>query len=72
MKEGWLCPRCGRINAPFTMYCDCKEHHDNNAKVYSIDISECKRGNHDWKLDLYSSAIKCRCSRCGIVKYDTL
>ena len=24
MQEGWLCPRCGRINAPFVTYCGCK------------------------------------------------
>ena len=76
MKEGWLCPRCRRINAPFTMYCDCKETHDDNIKVNdatAIDISECKRGNHDWELDAgISSAINYRCRRCGIVKYDTL
>ena len=24
MQEGWLCPRCGRINAPFVNYCGCK------------------------------------------------
>lgn len=21
--EGWICPRCGRANAPFNMTCDC-------------------------------------------------
>lgn len=24
MKEGWICPRCGKVNAPFAMSCDCK------------------------------------------------
>lgn len=23
MKEGWLCPRCGRINNPLLLHCDC-------------------------------------------------
>ena len=23
MKEGWICPRCNRVNAPFMPYCDC-------------------------------------------------
>lgn len=24
MKKGWICPRCGKVNAPFAMSCDCK------------------------------------------------
>lgn len=24
MKEGWICPRCGKVNAPFIGWCDCK------------------------------------------------
>ena len=24
MNKPWECPRCKRINAPFTPYCDCK------------------------------------------------
>lgn len=22
-EEGWLCPRCGRVNAPWVRQCDC-------------------------------------------------
>lgn len=21
--KGWLCPKCGRVNAPFLPHCDC-------------------------------------------------
>lgn len=61
MKEGWLCPRCGRINAPFAMYCDCK----NVDVTTGIDISECIK---DWLLDTLgiSTAIEYRCRRCGV------
>ena len=24
VKEGWICPRCGKVNAPFMPNCDCK------------------------------------------------
>lgn len=23
VQQGWLCPRCGRINAPWLPACDC-------------------------------------------------
>jgi len=23
MQEGWVCPKCGRVNAPFMDHCDC-------------------------------------------------
>lgn len=38
MQEGWLCPRCGRINAPFVNYCECKE--DTNRGAILKDINE--------------------------------
>ena len=25
MLEGWKCPECGRINAPFVDHCPCKD-----------------------------------------------
>ena len=24
MKEGWICPRCGKVNSLFMPNCDCK------------------------------------------------
>ena len=28
MKEGWLCPRCKKINAPWVSQCTCTEYHE--------------------------------------------
>lgn len=43
---GWICPRCGKVNAPFVPNCSCTE---------SVTTSTC--GNetvvmHDYKPDL--------------------
>ena len=34
MKEGWICPRCDKVNAPFIEQCTCK--------AFDIDCV------HDW------------------------
>lgn len=46
MQEGWICPRCGRVNAPFMPNCDCKpdeaiSNADSGAtkKVYNSEIT---------------------------------
>ena len=56
MKEGWLCPRCGTINAPFVIQCSC-------AKPVSNDISGCLNGNHQWEccgISTRGSTYRCR------------
>ena len=25
MQEGWICPKCGKVNAPWKDSCDCKK-----------------------------------------------
>lgn len=43
MKEGWICPRCGKVNAPFMGWYDCKP----NDKPVSNAEDECPCGyNH--------------------------
>ena len=47
MKEGWICPRCGKVNAPFAMSCDCKPSSASNfPKEFGHDDMDCR---HDWK-----------------------
>ena len=40
MNEGWICPRCKRVNAPFTPYCDCQV---NNRANYTAQV-DCING----------------------------
>lgn len=59
MKEGWICPRCGRVNAPFTPYCDCK---------LNISSNMC---NHNWIPNgVSTSGTHYRCTKCGQTKTE--
>ena len=42
MQEGWLCPRCKKVNAPWVPHCDCKSE----DKESSQKINESKWGYH--------------------------
>lgn len=33
MKEGWLCPRCKKVNAPWVSQCTCNETITTNIPV---------------------------------------
>lgn len=64
MKEGWICPRCGKINAPFIASCGCKPLVTNNAVD---DIDGC---DHDWCFVSGGATtegpfMRMVCSKCG-------
>lgn len=61
MNTGWLCPRCGRINAPFVCHCDCQEEFRSN-----ITTGEC---NHQWELSgMNTGGSHYTCKLCGAHK----
>lgn len=69
MKEGWICPRCGKVNAPFIGWCDCKP----DEAISNAD-SECPCGwEHQWRIMVcYDNAvgdgITYICDKCGATK----
>ena len=69
MKEEWICPRCGKVNAPFMLNCDCKL----DEAISNAD-SECGcGGKHEWHIisnwgNLYSDRVTYICDKCGKIK----
>lgn len=47
-EQGWECPRCGRINAPWVRQCDCSR---GNWTITTSDWTYPSKGSHDewWK-----------------------
>lgn len=73
MRKGWLCPRCGSINAPFISQCTCKSNikKELSNTQKSNDISECLQGYHKWEcwsIDTFGTTY--RCSVCGKTKKE--
>lgn len=39
MKEGWICPKCGKVLAPFIPQCDCYKQYRNEQTIYPVKTS---------------------------------
>lgn len=64
MKEGWICPRCGKVNAPFIASCDCKPAVTNGA------LDNADGCNHEWMTaSIGATTVGCYtqlvCRKCG-------
>ena len=33
MQEGWICPRCGKVNAPWNPWCSCEPKQISNTNT---------------------------------------
>lgn len=71
MKKGWLCPRCGTVNAPFIGQCTCKQDVTKDRSNISdlTNMCACQQGEHKWKLlGIYTGGTTYICEICGKTK----
>lgn len=50
MNEGWLCPRCKRVNAPWVSSCPCHEISESRLNLYA------STADFDWDKTQFATA----------------
>ena len=72
MLEGWICPRCKRVNAPWVDHCDCNENTRNSNFSNETPCSDKDCCKHKWVVTGVSTAgTHYRCAYCGDIKTIT-
>ena len=49
-KQGWICPKCGRVNAPWMPTCGCVSS-QTSGTPYLVEISSISRDSHEIAKD---------------------
>lgn len=69
MKEGWICPRCGKVNGPFIGSCDCKP----DEMVRNAGCECPCGGKHQWRITsswstTLGNGVTYTCNKCGAIQ----
>lgn len=60
--QGWLCPRCGDVNAPFTLKCGCRPPSMDSTGAGAFGFLDARQpGSHRCVLGTGAQA----CTTCG-------
>lgn len=61
-QEGWICPRCGKVNAPWVMQCSCNRDTQILPKVgapyYEGDQATCNTRRESNEQGIIKSSIQ--------------
>lgn len=59
---GWVCPKCGRVHAPWVANCECT-----NMSTYAC-VSTCE---HDWECTgATTTGVHYVCRKCGAQRHE--
>lgn len=60
---GWICPRCGRVHAPWVDTCNC---------IVTMTTTTMNFCDHEWyPLSIGTHGVKYECSKCGLTKTES-
>lgn len=63
--KGWICPRCGRANAPWVSHCDCIA-----TETGTTNLLCCI---HEWEcVGADTEGFTYRCRKCGATKRNPI
>lgn len=64
-QEGWICPRCGKVNAPWVMQCFCNRNTNILPKVgapyYEGDQATCNTKEEEYRKNTICCNASCFC-----------
>lgn len=64
LNRGWICPRCGRANAPWVSHCDCIATETGTTNFGCI---------HEWEcVGVDTEGFTLQCKKCGMTKRDPI
>ena len=65
-KYGWICPKCGKVHAPWASECDCYKSSATNTEATTT--TGCP---HSWvPVNRGTGGTTYRCEFCGQIKCD--
>lgn len=71
-QQGWICPKCGRVNAPWMPTCGCVSSQTSgcvssqtSGTPYLVETSSISRDSHEIAKDEPQTQLTAKCLECN-------